>query len=156
MGGIWLIYEIMKPASSLIHPSMWLPESAIQYDQTSDQVKIDLSSLNIQFSQPPIITLGTYADTHSMSPVIEAGYTGIAVQGASPADQKLLLDHLSPGDIATYYNTEVKTWIIHRIIRICQTPMGRIWVFKGDNNDSDDGVLIYDSNIQSVLVGIIY
>ncbi|MFH1010516.1 MAG: signal peptidase I [bacterium] len=91
----------------------------------------------------------TFTDTNSMDPVIDAGANAIEIVPQSENDVQV-------GDIISYKSKFADGTIIHRIVYKGQDESGTYFVVKGDNNPSNDPGKIRFSQIERVVVGIIY
>ena len=111
-----------------------------------DKIKI-LSDRIIIFIDKP--QLAYFAPTGSMKPVLNEKSNAIEVVPKSEQD-------LHVGDIASYKSRESDDIIIHRIIKISYDSKGWYCIFKGDNNDKPDNERVRFSQIQRVVVGILY
>ncbi len=90
----------------------------------------------------------SFTDTNSMDPVIDDGANAIELVPQSPAELKV-------GDIASYESPQGEI-IIHRIIETGQDEDGWYAVFQGDNNPSPDPWRVRFSDVERVVVAIIY
>lgn len=115
-------------------PSEEISRESIQiYD---DRIVIEISNSS----------LGRYADTGSMLPVLDENTKGIRIVPSSP-------DEINVGDIITYRkNSEL---IIHRVVEKGEDGDGAYFVLKGDNNYADDGKIRF-SEIAYKTVGFLY
>lgn len=88
----------------------------------------------------------TFADTNSMDPVLDKGANAIQIV---PAYE----EQLQVGDIITYNQGNIS--IIHRIIEIGNDGD---WyaITKGDNNNSPDAGKVRFSQVEKVVIGILY
>ena len=91
-------------------------------------------------------SIGRYASTGSMKPVLDENSHGIRIVPVSESD-------IHVGDIVTYEkNNEL---IIHRIIEIGKDENGTYFIPKGDNNPVDDGKIRF-SDIKYVTVAMVW
>lgn len=91
-------------------------------------------------------SLGRYASTGSMKPVLDENSKGIRIKPKSESE-------IAVGDIVTYNrNGEL---IIHRVIEKGKDSNGTYFVLKGDNNYSNDGKIRF-SEIVYKTVGVLY
>lgn len=114
-----------------------IPESSIHV--YPDKVVIDMN--DVQWA--------SYADTHSMEPVLKAGTNGLELIPESENDVYV-------GDIVAYSADWSDGLVVHRIISSGFDASGRYFILKGDNNSSADPGRVRFSQIKYVLVGVIY
>lgn len=118
-------------------PSDWVKESQILvYDS---QVLLNIK--NAEWA--------SFTDTHSMEPVLSARANAIEIVPASEDDVKV-------GDIVSYKSDYADGIIIHRVIDKSYDSQGTYFILKGDNNPTADPGRIRFSQIQRVVVAIIY
>ena len=91
----------------------------------------------------------SFTDTNSMVPVFDYGHNAIEIIPKSS-------DELHVGDIVSYHSLYADGVIIHRIIKIGEDENGWYATLKGDNNPNVDPGKIRFSQIERVLVAIIY
>jgi len=82
-----------------------------------------------------------------MDPVIDSGANAIEIVPPSMAD-------IEVGDIVSYKDGE--SVIIHRVIEKDKDDQGEYLIMKGDNNPVADPGKVRFSQVQRVVVGIIY
>jgi len=93
------------------------------------------------------ITWASYTDTKSMIPTFGKNANGIETKPNNP-------NQLKVGDIISYkYGSEL---IVHRITQISYDKNGWYAITKGDNNSCDDGIKVRFSQINGVLIALIY
>ena len=90
----------------------------------------------------------TFAATHSMDPVFDAGNHAIQVIPQSP-------DDIQVGDIITYTAPDGRA-IIHRVIEKAIDGQGWYFTVKGDNNNSPDPGKIRMDQVTRLTVAVIY
>ncbi len=110
-----------------------------QIDILDDKVIINVP--NVQWS--------SYADTHSMEPVLRAGANGLELIPRSEYD-------IHVGDIVAYESNLSDGLIVHRIIESGRDEQGIYYLLKGDNNSSVDPGRVRFFDIKYVLIGVIY
>lgn len=115
-------------------PSDWIKDDSIQV--FNDRVVIFLNNAS----------LGSYASTGSMKPILDAGANGIRIVPSNESQ-------IHVGDIVTY--KKGNDLIIHRVIDEGNDSRGRWFIVKGDNNNLADGKIRF-SDIKYVTVGILY
>jgi hypothetical protein len=91
----------------------------------------------------------SFTPTHSMEPVLNEHSNAIEVRPSSE-------DEIKPGDIIAYRSEYAEGTIIHRVIEVGTDEKGWFCRAKGDNNPSVDPGKIRFSQIESVVVAIIY
>ena len=119
------------------------------------KVVINLEQIRIPFRHPPLVWVGSLADTKSMDPVMDSEHNTILLYPNGPDDHQILCDYLRPGDIAVWRRDE-NTTVIHRVTRISRHNGRRRFHFRGDNNGADDAYIIQDEHIVCICAGIIY
>jgi signal peptidase I len=118
-------------------PSKWITEDKIGvYSQ-----KVILDVEDPQWAM--------FTDTHSMEPVISSRSYAIEVVPKSA-------DEINVGDILSYNSDYADGTIIHRVIEKGTDSDGTYFILKGDNNPSADPGRIRFSQVQRVVVAIIY
>lgn len=143
LAGYYLVYGSETPFSFLnlsinpdnkSAPSDFVKESQIQvYD---DRVVINIEGASI----------GRYAATGSMLPVLDENSNGIRIVPKSEADIEI-------GDIITFEQNNML--IIHRIVEIGTDSEGTYFITKGDNNNMTDGKIRF-KDIKYVTIGVIW
>ncbi len=118
-------------------PADRIPERAIGVYH--DRVVLDLA--NAQWA--------TFTDTHSMEPVISAGANAIEIVPESE-------DEIQVGDIASYRSAYADGTIIHRVVYKGQDEDGTYFIFKGDNLATSDPGRVRFTQIERVVVAIVY
>lgn len=88
-----------------------------------------------------------YTDTGSMEPVLSQSANGIEIKPASVED-------IHVGDIISYYY-DGKV-IVHRVVRIGIDRGGWYAVTKADTSDREDPQKVRFSQLNGILIGIIY
>mgnify|MGYP001256689564 CR=1 FL=1 len=116
-------------------PSDRIPENNIEvYD---DKIVINLKDAS----------WASYADTNSMDPILDKGTNGIELKPNSESQLKI-------GDIISYKSGS--GLIVHRITKTGYDKEGWYAVTKGDNNAVEDPAKVRFSQINGVLVALIY
>ena len=118
-------------------PYDWITEDKIGVYR--DRVTIDIQ--NAEWAR--------FTDTNSMDPVIDNGANAIEIRPKSEADIHI-------GDIVSYKSRYSDGIIIHRVIETGYDKDGWYAMFKGDNNDNVDPGKVRFSQIQRIVVAIIY
>lgn len=139
MSGIWLADD----SADLKAPADYINESQIHFYE--DKVCIDVANA----------TIGRYAGTGSMIPVLNEYSNGIKVPVTNESD-------VHEGDIITYDDSNctsledcANNLIIHRVIKIMKTEKGTFYMVKGDANQMADRIVPF-SEIRYKTVAIIY
>ncbi len=130
-------FNPFETVQSRENPKDRVPEKAIEVYK--DRIILDIS--NAQWA--------TFTDTHSMEPVIFKGANAIEVTPKSEEDIKV-------GDIVSYKSVYAEGNIIHRVIYKGQDEQGVYFVMKGDNLPSSDPGRVRFSQMQRVVIGLIY
>ena len=144
-------------------PSDFVPRGSIVFGQVNGDTKIsiNLSQLNVQLDNPPLVWMPDVPDTNSMDPCFDREHNNILIQGTTPGDQQKLIDYLKVGDIAVYrippgFIEPQKFYAIHRMVEVGTDNEGRYFRFKGDNNYARDPYKARDKNILWVSIGTIF
>ncbi len=123
-------------AAELISPQDHIAEDAIRvYD---DRVVLLIDN--------PLWS--SFTDTNSMDPLLDEGANGIEIVPKSEEDIHL-------GDVISY-KTEMGDVVIHRVIEMNADNDGIYYVVKGDNNPLADLEKVRFSQIQGILVAVVY
>ena len=154
----WLS-NLFKSGSEKPSPSDIVKRDAISF--VVSNLIVNLTRLNIPFSQMPKVWICSVPDTNSMDPGFDYGHNNILVAGADEADHKIMIDFLKVGDIAVYrippdLSQPAKAYMIHRIVEISKDNEGRFFRFRGDNNSSRDLYKVRDENILWLCAGTIF
>ena len=122
-------------SAEIMSPQDHIPQDAIHvYDA---DVVLDIP--NSQWS--------SFTDTNSMDPLLDVGANGIEIEPTSASDIHL-------GDVISYkYGTDI---IIHRVIGISSDETGLYYTTKGDNNPLADSVRVRFSDVNGILVAVVY
>ena len=129
--------------------------SAIAYSQLSKEIAPSdhLKESQILVTSNQVIINGEdifwakFTDTNSMTPVIDAGANTIEKRPKN-------IDEIQVGDIISF-NTEYGI-VIHRVIDIKQDKEGTYFVTKGDNNNYKDPWKTRFSNVNGIVIGVLY
>ncbi|MFT4309370.1 MAG: signal peptidase I [Candidatus Woesearchaeota archaeon] len=111
-----------------------------------DQITVLSDRVIIRIEEPQ---WATFAPTKSMVPFLDSGSHAIQIRPENHED-------LQVGDIISYKSSFVDGIVIHRIIEIGYDNNGWYAIAKGDNNNNPDPERIRFSQIERVLVAIIY
>ena len=117
-------------------PSDWIKENQIQVQK--DKVVINIE--NAKWAK--------FTDTDSMLPFLDENSNAIEVIPRNENDIKI-------GDIVSYraFTNDI---VIHRVIEKGTDEQGVYFILKGDNNPYPDPEKVRFSQIQRVLVAVIY
>jgi hypothetical protein len=146
------MFAIVFMASSLAfgnHIRYPFSDNAVAEDSPSDRI----TDQNIRvFSDRAIIEKddliwAKIKDTHSMEPVLSKDSTSLELPPKST-------DEIQVGDIISFEQGEKV--IIHRVILVSQDESGWFAATKGDNNPEPDPYKVRFSQIQGIVVGILY
>jgi signal peptidase I len=107
-----------------------------QIEVYSDKIVINIRDASI----------GSYAATGSMKPVLDENSNGIRIKPSSEED-------IHVGDIITYETDG--NLIIHRVVEKGSDENGTYFVPKGDNNSVNDGKIRF-KDIRYKTIGLIY
>jgi signal peptidase I len=118
-------------------PSSWI---------TEDQIGVYSQRVILDIEDPQ---WAVFTDTHSMEPVISSRSYAIEVVPKSA-------DQINVGDIISYKSEYADGIIIHRVIDKQIDSEGTYFILKGDNNPTQDPGKIRFSQVQRVVVAIIY
>lgn len=91
----------------------------------------------------------SFSDTKSMDPVLDKGHNAIQVVPKS-------MDDIAVGDIISYKSRLVEGTIIHRVLYKGADSEGEYLILKGDNNPSPDPEKVRFSQVQRMVIAIIY
>lgn len=118
-------------------PSDWIKEEKIH--MYPDRIVVGMS-------HP---TFRRIYNTNSMDPLFDETTTTIEIPLSSE-------DELNIGDIAAYTTEKYDYAVLHRIINISSDEKGKYFILKGDNNKEEDKEKVRFSQIEGVVVGILY
>ncbi len=119
-------------------------------ERPSPKERINISDIHISNNRVVIDVKNPkwaiFTDTNSMDPVLDVEAKAIEVDANC--------DDIQVGDIVSYKSKEGV--IIHRVIEIGYDDKGKYFIFKGDNNKLRDPYKVRCSDLQRVVVAIIY
>ena len=113
---------------------------------TQEQIHVYKNQVIFDIENPE---WATFTDTNSMDPTLDKGSYAIEVVPKSS-------DEINVGDIASYKSKFADGTIIHRVVETGYDEDGWYARFKGDNNQDVDPGKVRFSQIQRVVVAIIY
>lgn len=90
-----------------------------------------------------------YIDSNSMDPFIDEGTTTIEIR---PETEK----EVQVGDIIAYNTDEAEYTLVHRVVAIESDESGTYFLTKGDNYFRNDNYKVRFSEIEGIVVGILY
>lgn len=90
-----------------------------------------------------------YTDTNSMDPLFDKGANGIEIRPSNP-------ETIHIGDIIAYKASWTPGIVIHRVIDLGYDEEGIYYITKGDNNQVADPNPVRFSQVEYILIGIIY
>ncbi|MBI2651049.1 hypothetical protein HYX01_01120 [Candidatus Woesearchaeota archaeon] len=105
----------------------------------SDFIKIDLKNAKWR----------KYIDSNSMDPLIDKAATTIEIKPEKMEDIHI-------GDIISYNVKDYDYSLVHRVVDIKEDENGIYFVTKGDNYWKEDQYKIRFSQVEGVIVGILY
>ncbi len=116
-------------------PGNWISEEQIKV--YPDRVVLEI---------PHAVWAG-FTDTNSMDPFLDESSHGLEVKPSSP-------EEIQAGDIISY-RTPYGVFV-HRVIGVEKDGKGIYYVVKGDNNATADPFKVRFSEVEGVLVAVIY
>ena len=84
-----------------------------------------------------------------MDPLLDVGVNALQIKPKDAAE-------IQVGDVVSYRSSYAEGIIIHRVIRKGTDDEGTYFIVKGDNNSAEDPGRIRFSQIERVLIGVIY
>ena len=90
-----------------------------------------------------------FIDSNSMDPLIDEGTTTIEIKPKNA-------DEIEVGDIIAYKVEGYDYAFVHRVIEIGNDEMGIYFVTKGDNYSMEDQEKVRFSDVEGIVVGILY
>lgn len=126
-------YAVVSPEKA--SPSDWISEGAV----TVDDQKVVIALPHAYWARFP--------NTNSMDPTLDNGANAIQIKPESA-------DQIHIGDIITYDATEGH--IIHRVREIGTDSQGWFAIVQGDNNPVADPAKVRFSQVERVVVAIVY
>ncbi len=129
-----VVYSYNSEKSS---PSDRIKESDIRVYK--DRIVIDLKDAQ----------WAVFTDTNSMDPVFDAEANSLEIKPKSP-------EEIQVGDIVSYRSSLYSGIIIHRVVSVDYDSQGWYAAFKGDNNLFSDPEKVRFSQINGIVVAVIY
>ncbi len=105
----------------------------------SDSVRIDISNAKWR----------KYIDSNSMDPLIDEGTTTIEIRPRYSSEVKI-------GDIIAYNMEGYDYAFVHRVVKIGNDKDGIYFITKGDNYYREDSYKVRFSQVEGIVVGILY
>ena len=117
----------------------------------SDRIKdADFSSINNKTTiNLNSAKLRKYIDSNSMDPLIDEGTTTIEITPKKESEIKI-------GDIISYKIAGYDYALVHRVVAIGNDEDGIYFVTKGDNYYKEDPYRVRFSQVEGIVVGILY
>ncbi len=111
---------------------------------TEEQIRVYDDRVILDVDDP---VWSSFTDTNSMDPLLDSGANGIEIKPQSEADIHI-------GDVISYKSG--KGVVIHRVIGIEKDEEGIYYIVKGDNNPIADKDKVRFSDVQGILVAVVY
>ncbi len=108
-------------------------------------IAIGVTLISLTSNENNVSKIGKYiplnVKTNSMEPTIKKG-DFIIMEECEPSNLEI-------GDVIAFFATEENQVIIktHRIVNIDDSPSGRSFITRGDNNDINDSVPVFPSDV---------
>ena len=90
-----------------------------------------------------------FIDSNSMDPLIDEGATTIEIK---PKNE----EEIKTGDIISYNVDEADYALVHRVMEIGNDEEGIYFITKGDNYYKEDSEKVRFSQVEGIVVGILY
>ncbi len=142
----WFSHTVL---SSIQFESPYAFVAAPERISPADHLKEDQIQVydNYAVISAPHLFWSKFTDTNSMDPTLDKEANAFEVKPQSS-------EEIHVGDIISY--SLDRTLIIHRVIRIGEDKEGWYAIVKGDNNSSSDLEPVRFSQVNGVVVGILY
>ncbi len=111
---------------------------------TEEQIRVYDDRVVLDVDDP---VWSSFTDTNSMDPLLDAGANGIEIKPVSEDDVHI-------GDVISYKSGNGV--VIHRVIGIEDDEQGVYYIVKGDNNPIPDKEKVRFSDVQGILVAVVY
>lgn len=129
---------------------LWLQDSVYQEKQIPDRIRVgDIIITTTQLVLSGKYNLVEYKNTDSMLPLLDYGSTGIQIKVTEETE-------LVIGDVVSYRIEDSESRVVHRIIDAGIDSQGVYYITKGDNVNEADSVRVRRSQIEKVLVGVLW
>ena len=139
MVNLYFISGFESPFSYIMGSNVSAPYDFVDEDQIEifkDKIIINLEGAS----------LGRYAPTGSMIPLLDENANGIRIEPKSETDIHI-------GDIITFQDG--RNLIVHRVVDIGSDEKGTYFITKGDNNDISDGKIRF-KDVRYITIGVIW
>ena len=123
--------------NEVLSPSDWIAEEQVKI--TSEEIRIRVGN----------VSWAKFTDTNSMDPVIDDGMNSLEIKPLSA-------DKIKVGDIISYHARFTDGIVVHRVVGVKEDEKGLYYVCKGDNNDAIDPQKVRFSEINGVVIGILF
>ncbi len=111
---------------------------------SEEQIRVYDDRVVLEINDP---VWSSFTNTNSMDPLLDIGANGIEIKPQSEED-------IHVGDVISY-KTENGV-VIHRVIEIGYDEEGIYYMMKGDNNPIADKDKVRFSDLQGILVAVVY
>ncbi|MFH1849509.1 MAG: hypothetical protein ABH879_04955 [archaeon] len=146
VSGHFTSIDLQTPLSLVIFDHK-AKEKASPHDRIKeDQIHVYSDRVVIDIDDPQ---WAGFVDTNSMDPIIDDEANAIEIVPKSAAE-------VHTGDIVSYRSDLVDGTIIHRVIETGNDGDGWYAIMKGDNNPANDPGKVRFSQIERVVVAVIY
>lgn len=123
-------------------------EQPSPYDRvTEDKIHVLKDKIVIEIDDA---VWARFTDTNSMDPVIDIGSNAIEIVPKSDCSD------IHIGDIISYDSKYSDGTIIHRVIEKGYDSRGLYFILKGDNNPRNDPGKVRCSQVQRIVIAVIY
>jgi hypothetical protein len=139
----YMVYGLENPFSGNFKFLSYNLDKAPSNFINEDQIEIYPDKVVIKI---PNTSLGRYAPTGSMKPILDENSNGIRIVPKTAGDIKV-------GDIITFQQNEYL--IVHRVIEKGIDSEGDYFITKGDNNSVNDGKIRF-KDIKFLTIGILW
>ena len=142
----WLSHSVASSISSEMPYSFTSAQERISPSNHIKEKQIEVYD-NFAVIQVDNLFWAKFSDTNSMDPLIDKDTNSLEIKPKST-------DEIRVGDIISYSFYDIT--IIHRVIRIGEDEFGWYAVAKGDNNPEPDPEEVRFSQVNGVVIGILY
>tara|TARA_Y100000310_G_C20696885_1_gene826341 strand:- start:2689 stop:3363 length:675 start_codon:yes stop_codon:yes gene_type:complete len=88
-------------------------------------------------------------DSNSMDPLLDNGTTTIEIKPKNS-------EKIQAGDIIAYNSDEYNITLVHRVVEVGNDAGGIYFITKGDNYNQNDKAKVRFSQVEGIVVGILY
>ena len=143
----FMLFNIEEPFSISLNSFEKSPEKLSPSDHIKkDQITVLKDMVIINSND---ISWASFTDTNSMDPFLDESSNSLEIKPSSEAQIKV-------GDIISYYSDITGKLIVHRVVARNIDGKGIYFIAKGDNNQKIDPEKIRFSQINGILIGILY